>query len=181
MAAFKLPSLPEVPSAVIRKGVVPAALIAALGSPFAYTTLGALEGNVHRVYADNLADGIPTFCAGRTDWKAPVGTTLTDDECDAVNKATLLEYGYAVLGCTNWDYLTPRRLVGLTMFAVNVGKSAACNSQAVRAINTGQVQKGCDLIAFKPDGSPNWSNSGGKFVPGLFNRRRAERSLCLPA
>lgn len=176
---FKLPDKPRIPAGLARKGVVPAALLTALSSPLAYTTLEHWEGNVRTVYADHLANGIPTYCAGRTDWKAPVGAQLTSDQCVEVNKITLTEYGYAVLECTNWDYITPRRLVGLTIFAVNVGKTAACGSQAVRAINAGQVAKGCDLIAYKPDGSPNWSNAGGVFVQGLFNRRKAERALCL--
>ena len=176
---MRLPEMPKVPAAVLRKGAVPAALLAALTSPLAYSTLERWEGNVMHVYADNLANGIPTYCAGRTDWKAPVGTRLTTDQCQVVNKATLVEYGYAVLGCTNWDFLTPNRLIGLTVFAINVGKDAACSSQAVRQINVGRVKQGCDLIAYRPDGSPNWSVSGGQFRAGLFNRRKAERTLCL--
>ena len=131
------------------------------------------------MYADNLAGGIPTYCAGRTDWKAPVGTRLTSDECREVNKTTLLEYGFAVLGCVNWDYLTAKRLIGLTIFAINVGKTGACGSQAVRDINAGRVEQGCNLIARTPSGAPNWSTAGGVFVQGLQNRRQAERKLCL--
>lgn len=162
----------------VRKGLVPAALVAALTSPLAYSTLERLEGNILHVYRDNLAGGIPTYCAGRTDWKAIPGTKLTSDQCKEVNKLTLVEYGYAVLDCTNWDYLTPTRLIGLTMFAINVGKAGACNSQAVKYINAGNIDKGCDLIARTPDGRPNWSTAGGVYVQGLQNRRQAERKLC---
>jgi len=169
---------PSVPAAVARKGIIPAVLLAALTSPLAYSTLERVEGNVLQVYADNLAGGLPTFCAGRTDRGAVVGTRLTSDQCREINKSTLLEYGYAVLGCADWRYLTPTRLVGLTIFAINVGKEGACGSQAMRVINTGRIAQGCDLIAFKPDGSPNWSMAGGVFVPGLFNRRKGERALC---
>lgn len=173
-----LPRQPRMPAALVRKGAIPAALLAALTSPLAYSTLERLEGNIKRVYADHLAGGIPTYCAGRTDWSAKVGTPLTDDQCREVNKATLLEYGYAVLGCVSWDYLTARRLIGLTMFAVNVGKEGACGSAAVRAINAGRIAEGCKLLAFRYDGTPNWSYAGGKFVQGLHNRRKAERTLC---
>lgn len=172
-------SSPEKPASLVRKGAIPAALLAALASPMAYTTLENLEGNVLAVYADKLANGVPTYCAGRTDWAAVPGTKLTSDECIAVNKVTILEYGYAVLACANWDYLTPKRLIGLTMFAVNVGKSAACGSSAIQSINIGQVVAGCNLLAYTPGGKPNWSYSGGVFVQGLHNRRRAERELCL--
>lgn len=171
--------MPGIPTAVARKGAVPMALVAALTSPLAYTSLERWEGNIHRVYADHLAGGLPTFCAGRTDPDAVVGTALTSDQCQTINKITLLEYGYAVLGCVNWDYLTPPRLVGLTLFAINVGKEGACGSRAVRLINAGQFPAGCDAIARGPDGRPAWSYAEGKFVQGLQNRRQAERKLCL--
>lgn len=174
-------SLPRMPASLLRKGAIPAALLAALTGPLATTTLERWEGNVLQVYADNLAGGVPTYCAGRTDWQAPVGAKLTSDDCKAVNKTTLLEYGYAVLGCTTWAHLTPTRLVALTIFAINVGKTGACGSQAVKAINAGRIEQGCDLIARTPSGAPNWSSAGGKYVQGLQNRRQAERALCLEA
>lgn len=162
----------------VKGKLVPAALAAALVSPVALVTLERLEGNILTVYADHLAAGLPTFCAGRTDRNATVGTKLTSDQCQAINKITLIEYGYSVLECTNWNSLDADRLIGLTIFAVNVGKSGACKSQAVKAINTGKISEGCDLIANKPDGRPNWSSAGGKYVQGLQNRRQAERALC---
>ena len=171
------------PRSVPGKGAIPAALLAALTGPLAYSMLERWEGNIKSVYADQLAGGLPTWCAGQTQGPrpGPVGTRLSDDYCREVNKATLLEYGYAVLGCTNWDYITADRLVALTIFAVNVGKAGACGSQAVQAINAGRVQEGCNLIATRPDGRPNWSSAGGKYIPGLQARRQAERALCLGA
>lgn len=172
--------MPRVPAEVARKGAIPVVLLAALTSPLAYTTLERWEGNVLEVYADNLAGGLPTWCAGQTQGPkpGPVGTKLSSDQCSEINKGTLLEYGYAILGCVSWDYLTARRLIGLTVFAVNVGKAGACGSQAVRQINVGNVLAGCDLIARAPDGRPNWSTAGGQYLQGLQNRRQAERALC---
>ncbi|MDH0704332.1 hypothetical protein N5D41_22915 [Pseudomonas toyotomiensis] len=163
----------------MRGKLVPAALAAALASPLAYMTLERWEGNVLEVYADHLASGLPTYCAGRTDWNATVGTKLTSDQCVEINKGTLLEYGAAVLACTEWSNLTPKRLIGLTIFAINFGKSGACNSHAVKAINAGEISSGCNLIATKPNGQPNWSYSDGAYRQGLQNRRQAERTLCL--
>lgn len=179
MSSEFIPKEPGMPASLVRKGTIPAALLAALSSPLAYTTLERWEGNIKQVYADQLAGGLPTYCAGRTNPAAVVGTKLTDDQCRQVNKVTLLEYGYAVLGCVNWDYLTAKRLIGLTMFAINVGKQGACGSQAVQNINVGRVEQGCNLIARTPTGAPNWSSAGGVFVQGLQNRRQAERKLCL--
>lgn len=138
-----------------------------------------LEGNILSVYPDKMANGLPTFCAGRTDWTAKTGTKLTGDFCRKVNTITLLEYGFSVLECANWDHMTPRRVVALTLFAINVGKAGACNSQAMKHINRGLVAQGCRLIAYTPSGKPNWSYAGGKYVPGLHNRRRFEAETCL--
>lgn len=179
MSGAPMPPRPSIPANLLRKGAIPAVLLAALTSPLAFNSLERLEGNVLQVYGDKLARGIPTYCAGRTDWSAKPGTKLTSDECKEVNKVTLLEYGYAVLGCANWDHLTAQRLIGLTMFAVNVGKDGACGSQAVRQINLGNVVAGCNLIASTPSGSPNWSFADGVYVQGLQNRRQAERAMCL--
>lgn len=171
---------PRIPASLARKGAIPTALLAALTSPLAYTTLERMEGNILRVYADNLAGGVLTWCAGQTQGPAPgpAGTKLTDDQCREVNKLTLLEYGYAILGCVEWDYLSASRLISLTMFAVNVGKEGACGSRAVRLINAGQVLAGCDALARGPDGKPAWSYADGKYVQGLQNRRQGERKLC---
>ena len=169
---------PEAPKSVLRKGAIPAALVAALGSGFAVTTLTEFEGNVNAVYPDKLAGGIPTYCAGRTDWKAPIGTTITADDCKAVNLVTVWEYGYAVLECTKWDNLSGYRLIALTMFAINVGKVGACGSRAVTLINGGWIADGCRAMAFGPQGKPVWSYAGGVFVQGLHNRRKAEAALC---
>ena len=163
----------------IRGKLVPIALVAALSSPLAINELERLEGNALSVYADHFADGLPTWCAGRTGWDRKIGERLTSDQCKEINKLTLLEYGASVLGCTDWQYLSVDRLIGLTLFAVNVGKVGACNSQSFKKINAGKIEEGCNLLATRPDGSPNWSYAGGKYVQGLQNRRRAEMKLCL--
>lgn len=180
MAQTLQPKRPTIPAALARKGAIPAALMAALSSPLAYTTLERWEGNVLQVYADHFAGGLPTWCAGQTQGPkpGPVGTRLNSDQCAEINKGTLLEYGYAVLACTNWQYLTATRLIGLTIFAINVGKEGACGSQAIRNINVGNVLVGCNLIARTPAGLPNWSSAGGVYVQGLQNRRQAESKLC---
>lgn len=165
--------------ALVRKGVIPLALLSALSSPFAINELERMEGNILAVYADKHARGLPTFCAGRTDWTAKVGTRLTSDFCKEVNKITFIEYGFSVLECTTWKHMTPRRLVGVTLFAINVGKAGACNSQAVKHINQGLTTQGCRLIAYTPSGRPNWSFADGKYMQGLHNRRKAEYQICL--
>lgn len=162
----------------VKNKLVPAALVAALTGVGAVTALEQLEDNILSVYADSIANGLPTRCAGDTNHKQAVGTKLTSDECKVINRATMLKYGASVLACTNWDHLDGDRLVGLTLFAINVGKKGACNSQSFAAINAGRISEGCNLLATRPDGSPNWSVARGRYVQGLQNRRLAERDWC---
>ncbi len=150
----------------------------ALGGVEVTHALERWEGNVLAVYADKLARDIPTRCAGDTNHVQAVGTKLTSDQCREINRWTLVKYGTAIALCTEWQHLTQRRFDALTLFAVNVGVSGACGSQAVKQINAGNIKQGCDLIAFKPNGEPNWSFADGKFVRGLHNRRLFERAWC---
>jgi lysozyme len=137
------------------------------------------EGNVTHVYADRLAGGLPTYCAGATGWDQQVGKQLSEEYCAKVNRGTLLKYGTAIAACTEWQHLNQFRFDALTLFAVNVGVNAACGSRAVRLINAGQIKEGCDALARTPDGNPSWSFASGKYVQGLQNRRLFERDWCL--
>ena len=166
------------PRTTARTGIASAAAAAVLTSAFAVGQLERLEGNVLRVYPDRLANNLPTYCAGMTDRAAPVGTQLTSDTCRAVNGATLIEYGAAVLRCLKWDNVSGYRLIAITLFAINVGKDGACGSRAVRLLNAGRIAEGCRALAFGPDGRPAWSYAGGVFVQGLLNRRIAEADIC---
>lgn len=71
------------------------------------------------------------------------------------------------------------------IFAANsgtgVGVQVSAKSSPVSAINNGDLKRGCDLLAYKPNGSPNWSNVGDTFYQGLHNRRKDERRKCLAA
>lgn len=163
----------------VKGKLVPAALLAALVSGGSVAKLEQLEGNILGVYADDIAGGLPTRCAGDTNHNMAVGTRLTADDCREINKLTMLKYGASVLACTKWENLNGDRLVGLTLFAINVGSGGACGSQSFKAINAGRIQEGCNLLAIRPDGKPNWSSAGGRYVQGLQNRRQAERKLCL--
>lgn len=163
----------------VKGKIVPAALVAALVSGGSVAKLEQLEGNVLHVYADSLANGLPTRCAGDTNHSMPVGTKLTADDCREINKLTMIKYGASILACTKWEHLNGDRLAGLTLFAINVGPSGACGSQSFKAINAGRIQEGCNLLATKPNGKPNWSLASGRYVQGLQNRRQAERKMCL--
>src|SRR5690625_4555932 len=58
----------------------------------------------------------------------------------------------------------------LTSHAHNFGWPRTCASQAVMAINRGDLETGCDRLAYGPDGRPVWAYVGTKYVQGLHNR-----------
>lgn len=158
-----------------------AAVIA--GSPALMSFLERWEGaNQYVVYADNLAGGLPTVCKGITKHTSPypvvVGERWPQAKCDEVEQQVVLETQRALQQCVT--AAVPQSVFdALTTHAHNFGWPKTCGSESVKAINAGDLERGCDLLAYKPDGSPNWSNVGTRFIQGLHNRRKAERDLCL--
>ncbi|MET3390630.1 GH24 family phage-related lysozyme (muramidase) [Variovorax sp. 1140] len=131
------------------------------------------------VYADQLAGGLPTYCSGRTQPPRPVGERLTQARCDAIDAQTATEYGRAVLACIPADKLDQNSFDAFTLFAINVGKSAACGSRAAQLMRAGNREAACKALARGPDGRPVWSYASGVFVRGLQSRRQYEANWCL--
>lgn len=153
------------------------------GSPALMAFLERWEGaGQYVVYADTLAGGLPTVCKGITKHTSPypvvVGERWSKAKCDEVEQYVVLETQRALQQCVT--AAVPQSVFdALTSHAHNFGWPRTCASQSVVAINVGDMERGCDLLAYKPDGSPNWSNVGTRFIQGLHNRRKAERELCL--
>lgn len=160
-----------------------ATLLAA--SPALMDFLGRWEGQgQYVVYADKLAGGLPTVCKGVTkhtsQYPVVVGERWSPKKCAAEEERIVIETQINLQRCVThpvpqgvWDMLTSH--------AHNFGWPKTCGSQTVAAINAGRLAQGCDLLAIKPDGSPNWSHAGQAYVQGLHNRRKAERAQCLAA
>lgn len=155
-----------------------AAAALTLGSAAILGALQLWEGQRLTVYADKLAGGLPTYCSGRTQPPRPVGSTLTQAECDAIDRQTVTEYGRAILECIPAERMDQNSFDAMTLFAVNVGKTAACNSRAAILMRDGQRENACRALAYGPDGRPVWSYAKGVYVPGLHNRRRYESNWC---
>lgn len=160
-----------------------AAVLAA--SPALMDFLGRWEGQgQYVVYADKLAGGLPTVCKGITHYTSPypviIGERWSPEKCEEVERKVVLDTQMALRGCVTSP--VPQGVFdALTSHAHNFGWPRTCASQSVAAINAGDIRKGCELLAYKPDGSPNWSHVGNRYVQGLHNRRKAERVLCLSA
>lgn len=160
-----------------------AAVVAA--SPTLMDFLGRWEGEGQNiVYADRLAGGLPTVCKGITrhtsQYPVVVGEYWPPEKCDAEETRITIETQKQLAKCVT--YPVPQGVFdALTSHAHNFGWPSTCKSQSVAAINVGRLEEGCNLLAYKPDGSANWSNVGAQFIRGLFNRRKSERDLCLAA
>lgn len=144
------------------------------------------------VYADKLAQGLPTVCNGLTKavTKEPivVGETWSDWKCEVVEADAIYATQVALAKCFT---RTPPQSVfdAASSHAWNFGPGATCGSDAMRAWNRGEWALGCQRLEVADDGRPVWSfvKTGrilpnGKpemrFVRGLAARRGRERGLC---
>lgn len=145
--------------------------------------LGGWEGEAQFVvYADKLANGIPTVCKGLTRHITTtpiiVGQRWTPGQCEAEEQAAVVKVQRQIAPC--FKVPPPQSVFDMaTSHAWNLGASATCKSAAMRAWNVGDWALGCQRISRGDDGQLVWVYAGGKFVRGLANRRAAETSRCL--
>lgn len=145
--------------------------------------LGRWEGEGQNVvYADRLAKGLPTVCKGITKHTSPYPVTVGDywssERCAEVEQMVVSNGQLALADCIGVVVNQPI-FDALSSHSHNFGVPSTCASRAVGLINSGRVAEGCDALAHGPDGTPVWSYADGRFVRGLYNRRLAERALCL--
>jgi len=57
-------------------------------------------------------------------------------------------------------------------WAYNVGAAAACKSTLVKKLNRSDYVGACNELL-------RWNRAGGRVLPGLVKRRKAERNMCL--
>ena len=163
---MKLPANGTNKTAVV--GAVAAAL--ALAVPFAVPMISKWEsGGRARLEPYRDPVGIWTVCDGET--RVPM-RRYSEAECRAMTEAATREFGREVLACTPGIAGRPRLLAAAVVFAYNVGSAAYCRSGVARAFREGRFVAGCDALL-------QWKYAGGRMLPGLLNRRRDERRLCL--
>lgn len=168
----------------------------ALGTAALVAFLAVWEGGKDSgesvVYADHLANGIPTVCNGLTKHVTTtpiiVGEKWPAEKCELEERRALIATQLKLETCFN--RLPPQSVFDMaSSHAWNFGYGATCGSQAMKAWNEGNWALGCRRIALSDSGTPVWSYVktgrivGGepekKFVRGLANRRNAEFSGCV--
>ncbi|WP_247431344.1 lysozyme [Bradyrhizobium sp. 139] len=152
-----------------RKTAVTLASAAALTC--ACTTVKPLEGLWLVAKVDKVGTGRPvTACYGETE-NVHLGQRFTKDECDALIERKLKRYDAEIGTCIHVELPDATRAAVL-LFTYNVGSAGACRSTAIRKLNAGDIRGGCEALM-------QWTMAQGRVVPGLVNRRKKERALCL--
>jgi GH24 family phage-related lysozyme (muramidase) len=140
-----------------------------------------------RVYADQLAGGLPTVCKGITKHVSPypvvLGDWWSDERCAEVERMVTERGQLKLLDCFKVR-INQHQFDAFTSHSHNFGVGATCASRAMGLTNAGRAADGCRALSHGPDGSPVWSsvkdrNGGYVFVRGLYNRRKSETALCL--
>lgn len=169
-------------------GSIAAALVIAV--PF----ICHLEGRRLHAYSD--VAGVITICDGETGYK--LGDTMTDLQCDELTKEETKRRMEIIAPMLRED-TSPETLTAYTSFAYNVGISrfersnvlaleqagdipASCQAMMDYSCVTVGVGKGVKLLSPKKYGPQrHCANAAAnkKELPGLVNRRRADRDECL--
>jgi lysozyme len=114
--------------------------------------------------------GVWTVCAGET--HVPM-RRYSRAECDAMLKRAIEgDYGLGVLAAVPEIQHRPGPFIASISLAYNIGVPAFTRSTAAQRFRAGDWRGGCDAFLL-------WDKAGGKTVPGLVRRRRAERAECL--
>lgn len=134
------------------------------------------------VFADKLANGLPTVCNGLTrhltSTPIVVGDTWSDAKCEAEEGRALAIIQHRLIEC--FGPVPPQAVFDMaTEHAWNFGVEATCRSMAMQAWRQEQWAAGCRRMAHHDDGRPAWSYVNGKFVRGLHNRRLDARDKCM--
>ena len=158
-----------------------------LGTAAAVALIVAFEGGKDKdgssvAYADKLAGGLPTVCAGLTRHvtKTPivVGERWSAEKCQREESAAIAKVQVQLEKC--FGPVPPQSVFdAATSFAWNVGVPAACKSGAMQYWQRGDWRTGCNRMARSLSGKRVWVLSGGKFRQGLANRRDYEARYCL--
>lgn len=145
------------------------ATVALMAAPL----VGYYEGYVPQTYADPV--GIPTICYGHTGPDVTPGRVAKPVECEAILQSDLGIAYNSVTRCIGIE-LAPHQAAALTSFTFNVGEANLCSSTLARLANAGAPP---ELWCQQLDRWVYAKKMGVSIkLPGLVNRRAAERAMC---
>lgn len=116
--------------------------------------------------------GVWTQCHGETLNVTATTPAETPEGCAIKLDTRLAGFAQGVVACTPSLKGRDEQWAAATSLAYNIGIAAYCKSTVDRRFDAGDAKGACDAFLM-------WNKAGGKVVPGLNNRRVAERALCL--
>lgn len=156
------------------KVVAGAALVALLGvgaAQLGIETVADFEGYVPSAYLDPV--GIWTKCFGDTHDVTP-GASYTFDECVRSLNGQVVAHAKPILKCIPALADQPDKVkAAMVSMAYNIGVGGFCSSSVARYANAGDWERACRRM------SQIYRTAGGKELPGLVKRRKAESRMCL--
>lgn len=127
------------------------------------------EGKVNGTYLDPI--GIVTACYGRVEPNLKLGQKFSDLECLDMLHKDLKVFAQDVDRLVVFEVPWHTK-AALTSFAYNVGSGALAKSTALKKINNGDLEGGCEELT-------RWVYAGGKKLRGLELRRADEYKMCV--
>lgn len=156
------------------KIIASVALVILLGAGAAQLTVNEIadyEGYVPEAYKDPI--GIWTKCFGSTLNVTPNAKYSFEHCVKSLNHEVELHAG-PILKCVPELARQPDKVkAAMVSMAYNIGVGGFCSSSVARYANEGRWEAACKRIA------QIYKTAGGKELPGLVKRRRAESRLCL--
>ena len=147
-----------------------AGLVTAAGA-LAIALVGGFEGVRLKAYIPIPGD-VPTVCFGETRG-VKLGDKHTLAECKAMLGDALADFETGIRRCLKApDSIPDKPYVAMLSLSYNIGQKAFCGSTVAKRANAGDLRGACDAMLA-------WNKASGRVVPGLVNRRNAERKLCL--
>jgi lysozyme len=135
------------------------------------------EGLWTTARVDRIGTGQPpTVCYGMTSADRPVrvGDRYTPEQCMAFLIHDIPKYAAPILKCIHVP-VSNHFAAAMTSAGYNAGARAVCHSPMVARINADpkNVKHACDALR-------GWYvHAGGRYIPGLANRREKERKVCV--
>lgn len=152
-----------------KKLIAGAAASAALLLSGGYGAYSGLEGGKSAAPYRDIA-GVWTDCNGNTRDVNP-NKVRSDAECAALLSAETERLAQSIYAQVHQP-ISQKTLASFVSFAYNVGSGAFSRSTLLRKYNAGDFIGACREMF-------RWVYAGGKYVPGLYNRREIEFRLCV--
>lgn len=143
--------------------------LSAAGFAIVASLLGRLEHRELTAYVD--LGGTVTYCDGIVTPGVHAGDKFTNPQCDKLTFMEIRDHVKVIDKYVNVN-LPQDTLEALILLVHNIGETQFRASTCAKRLNAGNIAGGCEALT--------WFNQvHGEVVPGLVNRRKFERDLCM--